>query len=66
MRDVMNGNIGLSSLTKLFGLGDKEFWKGALIGSAIVMLLTNESIKQALFGSRHKTSETSPPSGENS
>lgn len=64
VQDVMNGNVGLSSLTKLLGLGDKEFWKGALIGSAIVMLLTNDSIKQALFGSRRQTSETSPPSAE--
>lgn len=64
MREVANGNVGWSSLTQLLSLGNKEFWKGALIGSAVVLLLTNTSIKQALFGALGKNSETSSPSGE--
>jgi hypothetical protein len=61
----MDGNFSLSSLTQWVGLGDSEFWKGALIGAAIVLLLTNDSIKQALFGSRGTTVEPSTPSGDN-
>lgn len=39
-------------LTDLIGrlnLDDRELWKGALIGAAAVLLLTNESVQQALF-----------------
>ena len=65
MRDVMHGNVSMSSLTHLLGLGDTEFWKGALIGAVVVLLLTSDSVKQALFGSRGTTPDTSASGSNN-
>jgi hypothetical protein len=48
MQEMANGG-GLSSLTKLLDFDDKDFWKGALVGAAAVLLLTNESVQRALF-----------------
>ena len=33
----------------MLNLDDKEMWKGALIGAAVMLLLTNESVQNALF-----------------
>lgn len=50
MQDLAGGNgDGLAGLTQLLNLDDKEFWKGALVGAAAVLLLTNESVQRALF-----------------
>lgn len=49
MQEVAGGGSGLSSLTQMLNLDDKELWKGALIGAAVVLLLTNESVQNALF-----------------
>jgi len=50
MQDLANGNgNALSGLTQLLNLDDKEFWKGALVGAAAVLLLTNEGVQRALF-----------------
>lgn len=50
MQDLAGGNgSGLSGLTQLLSLDDKEFWKGALVGAAAVLLLTNEGVQRALF-----------------
>lgn len=50
MQDLAGGNgDGLAGLTQLLSLDDKEFWKGALVGAAAVLLLTNESVQRALF-----------------
>lgn len=49
MEELANGGNGLSSLTRMLNLDDKEFWKGALVGAAAVLLLTNESVQGALF-----------------
>jgi len=48
MQDFADGN-GLSSLGKMLNFDDTEFWKGALIGAAAVLLLTNSSVQDALF-----------------
>lgn len=48
MQEMANGG-GLSSLTKLLDFDDKDFWKGALVGAAAVLLLTNDSVQRALF-----------------
>jgi hypothetical protein len=45
MRDVMNGNISVASLSRWLGLGDTEFWKGALI----VLERSVVSLTTALF-----------------
>ena len=47
--EIANGGNGLSSLSKMLNLEDSEFWKGALLGAAAVLVLTNESIQGALF-----------------
>jgi hypothetical protein len=49
VEEIANGGSGLSSLGKLLNLDDSEFWKGALIGAAAVLLLTNESVQGMLF-----------------
>jgi hypothetical protein len=49
MHEIANGGNGLSSLTKMLDLDDKDFWKGALVGAAAVLLLTNENVQRALF-----------------
>lgn len=49
MQEIANGGNGLSSLSKLLDFDDKDFWKGALVGAAVVLLLTNESVQSALF-----------------
>ncbi|SDW84688.1 hypothetical protein [Thiocapsa roseopersicina] len=53
--EIANGGNGLSSLGKMFNLEDSEFWKGALLGAAAVLLLTNESVQGALFKTGAKT-----------
>lgn len=53
------GNIadqaGLGMFKDLFNLDDGEFWKGALVGAAVVLLLTNENLREALVGGAAKT-----------
>ncbi len=51
MQEIAGGGSGLSSLSQMLNLDDKELWKGALIGAAAVLLLTNESVQNALFKS---------------
>jgi hypothetical protein len=57
MEEINNGGTGLNSLTQLLNLDDTEFWKGALVGAAAVVLFTNESVQNALFKTGAKTSE---------
>ncbi len=56
MEEIAKGGNGLSSLSKMLSLDDSEFWKGALVGAAAVLLLTNESVQEVLFktGARAK------------
>jgi hypothetical protein len=49
MQEIASGGSGLSSLSKLLDFDDTDFWKGALVGAAAVLLLTNESVQNALF-----------------
>jgi len=53
------GNIadqaGLGMLKDFFSFDDGDFWKGALVGAAVVMLLTNENLREALAGGAAKT-----------
>jgi len=48
---------GLGMFKDFFSLGDGEFWKGAVVGAAVVMLLTNENLREALLGSATKAAE---------
>lgn len=49
MQEIAGGGNGLSSLAKLLDFDDKDFWKGALVGAAAALLLTNDSVQRALF-----------------
>ena len=53
--EIANGGNGLSSLSKMLDVDDSEFWKGALLGAAAVLLLTNESVQGALLKTGAKT-----------
>ncbi|AGA32307.1 hypothetical protein TVNIR_0606 [Thioalkalivibrio nitratireducens DSM 14787] len=52
------GNIadqaGLGMLKDLFNFGDGDFWKGAMVGAAVVLLLTNENLRETLAGGAAK------------
>jgi hypothetical protein len=50
VEEMSNGG-GLAGLGKLLDFEDTEFWKGALVGAAAVLLLTNESVQQSLLKS---------------
>jgi hypothetical protein len=47
--EIASGGNGLSSLSKMLNLDDVDFWKGALVGAAAVLLLTSDSVQNALF-----------------
>lgn len=55
------GNIaeqnGLGMFRSLFNFDDDEFWKGAAVGAALVLLLTNENLRNSLIGGAAKTAE---------
>ena len=48
--DVMNGEADPTSLIGLFAENSGDFWKGALVGAAAVVLLNNDAVKGALAG----------------
>lgn len=58
MQEIAGGGIGLSSLSKLLDFDDKDFWKGALVGAAAVLLLTNDGVQRALFRGAVKGRDT--------
>ncbi|MGR5151456.1 YtxH domain-containing protein [Photobacterium swingsii] len=33
-----------------FGMNDKEFWKGAMVGAAAALILSNENVRKGLMG----------------
>ncbi|MBK1653380.1 hypothetical protein [Allochromatium vinosum] len=51
VNEVANGGNGLSTISKMLNFDDPDFWKGALVGAAAVLLLTSGSVQSALFGS---------------
>ena len=55
--EIASGGNGLSSLTKMLDFSDTDFWKGALVGATVVLLLTNESVQQALFSTGAKAKD---------
>lgn len=50
--EISNGGNPISSLSKLLDFSDGDFWKGAAVGAALVLLLTNEDLKKAIFGAK--------------
>ncbi len=48
---------GLGMFKDLFNWDDGEFWKGAIVGAAVVVLMTNEDLRNSLIGGAAKTAE---------
>ncbi|NGP54465.1 hypothetical protein [Thioalkalivibrio sp. XN8] len=46
---------GLGALKGFMNFNDSEFWKGALVGAAVVLLMTNDELRGALLGGAAKT-----------
>lgn len=63
------GNIadqaGLGMLKDFFNFGDGEFWKGATVGAAVVLLLTNEHLRETLMGGAAKAAEAAKSGMDN-
>jgi hypothetical protein len=53
----MADKSGLGMFKDLFNWEDSEFWKGALVGAAVVLLMTNENLRNSLIGGAAKTAE---------
>lgn len=49
---------GLGMFKDLFNLEDGEFWKGAMVGAAAVLLLTNDNLRNSLMGGAFKSAGT--------
>lgn len=47
--------VGLGMFKDFFNFDDGDFWKGAVVGAALVLLLTNENLRDALAGGAAKT-----------
>lgn len=52
---------GLGMLKGLFNVNDSDFWKGALVGAAAVMLLSNDNLRSSLMGSVSKMMGAAKP-----
>lgn len=48
-----------------FGMNDKEFWKGAMIGAAAALLLSNENVRGKLMGLVSGAGDVLKSGGEN-
>ena len=51
VKDIANGEQpDMSKLAALYSGFDTQFWKGALIGAVLTVLLTSETVKTAVAG----------------
>lgn len=53
----MADSSGLGMFKNLFNLDDGDFWKGALVGAAAMLLITNDGLRNSLIGGAAKTAE---------
>jgi len=53
----MADQSGLGALKGLFNLDDGDFWKGAIVGAAVVLLLKDETLRETLLGSAARTAD---------
>lgn len=50
VEDMMGEQAGLlKNIINTIGVNDKEFWKGAMIGAAVTLLLTNDNVRNLLL-----------------
>jgi len=57
MFNDMADKSGMGWLKGMIGMEDADFWKGALVGAAVVMLMTNDDLRDSLIGGAAKTAE---------
>lgn len=58
VEDMMGEQAGmLKNIISMIGADDKEFWKGAMIGAAATLLLTNENVRNMLMQTLSGTGE---------
>lgn len=57
----LSESAGLGDLGGLFAFDDKEFWKGAVVGAAVILLLTNENVRDTLMAGISKATATVMP-----
>lgn len=50
VNDVASGNADPATLLAFLGKMDTQFWKGALVGAALALLLPSEGVKTAMGG----------------
>lgn len=50
MQDVMKGEADPGKIMSFLQASGGDFWKGAIVGAAVVLLLTNSAVKDALAG----------------
>ena len=50
VQDVLKGDADAGKLMSFLQASGGDFWKGALVGAAAVLLLTNGAVKDALAG----------------
>jgi hypothetical protein len=50
VNDLANGNADPSRVMAVLGNLDAQFWKGALVGVGVTLLLTNTAVRNALAG----------------
>lgn len=51
INQAANGNADVSGFLRFFQNTSSDFWKGALVGSALTLLVTNDAVKKVLAGS---------------
>lgn len=58
VEEMMGEQAGmLKNIISMIGADDKEFWKGAMIGAAATLLLTNENVRNMLMQTLSGTGE---------
>jgi len=58
VEEMMGEQAGmLKNIVSMIGIDDKEFWKGAMIGAAATLLLTNDSVRGMLMQTLSGTGE---------
>ncbi len=50
IQEAANGNADVAGFLRFFQSSSSDFWKGALVGGAVTLLLTNETVKNAIAG----------------
>ncbi len=47
---VARGDFGPETVSRLFAFGDRDFWKGALVGAGVALALNNMPQIKEMFG----------------